>query len=92
MISAGGGWFSRTISSRSVAGADRFKKGWLLYQFVATDSANKVIGRSQVYSDIALANCGESQPPSSIITVTPVPIIRPPIFVRPTATLIPPPK
>jgi hypothetical protein len=97
MTRSEGGWFSRTISSRSVAGANRFNKAWLLYQFVVTDRANKVIGRSQVYSDIALANCGESQPPeeppSTIITITPPSIIRPPIIIRrPTATLIPPPR
>jgi hypothetical protein len=101
MTRSEGGWFSRTISSRSVAGANRFKKAWLLYQFVATDRANKVVGRSQVYSDIALLNCGESQPPeqppSTIITITPsnTPrVFRPPVLRLPTATatLIPPPR
>jgi hypothetical protein len=101
MNPAEGGWFSRTISSRSVAGANRFNKASLLYQFVVTDRANKVVGRSQVYSDITLVNCGETQPPAeeppaTIITITPTTaprFVRPPIiFVRPTATLIPPPR
>jgi hypothetical protein len=97
MTPAEGGWFSHTISSNSVAGAERFKKALLLYQFVVTDRANKVIARSQVYSDITLSNCGDTQPPvrPPVITITPTNpsrLIRPPIFVRPTATLIPPPK
>jgi hypothetical protein len=92
MNPAGGGWFSRTVSSRSVAGADRFKNAWLLYQFVASDRSNQIIGRSQVYSDITLTACGAAQPPVRIITPTKPGIIPPPLFRIPTATLIPPPK
>jgi hypothetical protein len=93
MNPSGGGWFSRTISSRSVAGADRFENAWLLYQFVATDRSGKVIGRSQTYSDITLASCSKAQPPSRIITNTPgLIIIVPPILRIPTATLIPSPR
>lgn len=94
MNPTGGGWFSRTISSRSVAGADRFKNAWLLYQFVASDRSNQIIGRSQIYSDITLAACGAAQPPVMIDTITPTQpgIIPPPRIRVPSATLIPPPK
>lgn len=90
MESSGDGWFSRTITARSLASTNRFNKAWLLYQFVAIDRANMVIGRSQVFSDITLASCSDVQPPSGIITVTPVPfIIFPPIRRIPSATPIP---
>jgi hypothetical protein len=79
MNPAGGGWYSRTVSSRSVAEANRFKNAWLLYQFVASDSSNQIIGRSQVYSDITLAACGEAQPPVRIDTHRPA-LVPPRIF------------
>ena len=87
-----GGWFSRTLSSRSLAGADRFKNAWLLYQFVASDRSNQIIGRSQVYSDITLTACGAAQPPVRIITPTKPGMIVPPILRIRTATPIPAPK
>ena len=93
MTPSGDGWFSRTVTAQSVAGADNVSAAWLLYQFVATGNSSQVIGRSQVYSDITLTACSAPppplvQPPSRIITPTTIP---PSIFVRPTATLIPPP-
>jgi hypothetical protein len=98
MTPSGDGWFSRTVSSRSLDGAKNVDTATLLYQFVATGSSSQVIGRSQVYSDITLTACAQEQPPEQPPVqppggITPVrPPSLPPIFVRPTATLIPPPK
>jgi predicted small secreted protein len=94
MTPSGDGWFSRTIMSRSVAGADRIGSALLLYQFVATDNAGGVVGRSQVYSDITLNACLAPPPIQPITPVRPsiITVTSPPRFVRPTATPIPPPK
>ena len=90
MTPSGSGWFTRTISSSSISGADDFSASWLLYQFVATDSSGQLIGRSQTYSDIALSACAAIP----IRRITPTPVIGI-TLVRPTSpinTLIPPPK
>lgn len=98
MTPSGNGWFSRTVTARSVDGADSVSSAWLLYQFVATGSAGQVVGHSQVYRDITLTACSAPQPPPArIITITPttvplVPIVPPIIIRRNTPTLIPPPK
>jgi hypothetical protein len=89
MNPAGDGWFTRTITARSVDGADKVGSAWLLYQFVATGSSGQVAGRSQVYSDITLSACSAPVRPT-IITITPTTgriIIHPP-----TPTLIPLPR
>ena len=88
MTPSGNGWFTRTVSSSSISGADDFSAAWLLYQFVATDQAGQVIGRSQTYSDIALSAC--SVPPiRRIISPTPtspgIPF-NPPLRKLPTHT------
>jgi len=75
MTPSGNGWFTRTISSSSISGADDFSAAWLLYQFVATDQAGQVIGRSQTYSDIALSSC--AAPPIRRINPTPTPTTIP---------------
>ena len=75
MTPSGNGWFTRTISASSISGAGDFSTAWLLYQFVATDSSGKVIGRSQTYSDIALSAC--AAPPVRRISPTPTPTTRP---------------
>jgi len=91
MTPSGDGWFTQTVKSSSLAGADSMSEAWLLYQFIGTDSASKTIGRSQVYSDIVLTSCGPVF--RRVVTPTPVPgVIVPPIRRMPTATLIPPPK
>jgi hypothetical protein len=92
MTPSGGGLFTRTVNSSSLAGAESMSEAWLLYQFVATDSANKIIGRSAVYSDIALTSCGPVF--RRVATPTPVPGGIGPVrkLPSPTATLIPPPK
>jgi hypothetical protein len=98
MTPSGNGWFTRTVTARSVDGADSISSAWLLYQFAATGSAGQVVGRSQVYRDITLTACSAPPPPPArIITITPttvplVPIVPPIIIRRNTPTLIPPPK
>lgn len=95
MSSSGDGWFSRTISARSVEGAENVSSASLLYQFVTTSNSGQIIGRSQVYSDITLTAC--SAPPPEQPPVQPPPV-QPPAGITPirpsvpTATLIPPPK
>ncbi len=93
MTPSGDGWFSLTVASRSVDGADTMSAAWLWYQFVATGSTGQEVGRSEVYSDITLTSC--SGPIRRISTPTPVLIIVPPPIIRrasPTPTLIPPPR
>lgn len=91
MTPSGNGWFSRTVNSSSLAGAGSMTAAWLLYQFIATDTASKIIGRSQVYSDMTLSSCGPIFRRAA--SPTPVPFVIPPIrrVASPTATLIPPP-
>jgi Bacterial Ig domain len=97
MTPSGNGWFSRTVNSSSLAGAGSMSQAWLLYQFIATDSASKIIGRSDVYSDISLTSCGPVF--QRIVSPTPVQQFRRvpsptpvPQFRRiATPTLIPPP-
>lgn len=92
MTPSGGGWFSRTVTAKSVDGADSVSSAWLLYQFAATGSTGQVVGRSQVYRNVTLSACGAPQPPPArIITISPttgfiiVPIL-PPIFIIPSVT------
>ena len=98
MNPAGSGWFTRTVTARSLNGVNKFSSAWLLYQFVATDGSGQVAGRSEVYSDIALSACSTPVPVRpDVITVTPTTghiIIQPPArdLSSPTPTLIPPPR
>jgi len=91
MTPSGSGWFSRTVTARSVNGADNVSSAWLLYQFAATGSSGQVVGRSQVYRNVTLSACSAPQPPPRIITITPttkfiiIPIL-PPIIIIPSVT------
>jgi hypothetical protein len=98
MNPAGNGWFQRTINSTSIANYNKYSNSWVLYQFVASGSDNAVVGKSSVYSDIALSGCAAPpiriEPPkvAPIVTLTPKKVIAPPKLVVPTKTLIPGPK
>ncbi len=91
MKSAGNGWFQRTVTSTSIEKYNAYTSSLLLYQFVVTGADGKTIGKSQVYSDIALSACaappsGEEQPP---VPDGITPIRKPPVQ---NVTLIPNPK
>lgn len=105
MTPLGDGSFTRTVNSSSLAGAESMSQAWLLYQFIAVagvpgmpgDSggplfteSGQVIGRSPVYSDIALTSCGPVF--QRVLSPTPVPGIFGPIRQLPSSTPIPLPK
>jgi hypothetical protein len=98
MNPAGNGWFQRTVNSTSIPKYSNYANSWILYQFVATGSDNSIVGKSQVFSDIALSGCAAPpvriEPPKAapVVTLTPKKVIAPPIRVVPTKTLIPGPK
>jgi hypothetical protein len=91
MSPAGNGWFQRTVGATSIPNYNSFTKSWIMYQFVATGNNGSVVGRSPVYSDVALSGCAAPpvriEPP--ILVITPIRIIPPKIPIR---TLIPSPK
>jgi len=91
MKDAGNGWFQRTVQSTSIEKYNQYASSLLLYQFVVTGADGKTIGKSQVYSDIALTACAappskEEQPP---VPDNITPVRKPPIQNVP---LIPNPK
>jgi hypothetical protein len=98
MNPAGNGWFQRTVNVTSIPKYNTFANSWILYQFVATGSDGSIIGKSSVFSDIALSGCAAPpariEPPrvAPVVTLTPKKIIAPPVIVVPTKTLIPGPK
>lgn len=61
----GGGVFSRSVSVESIPGYNQYNQGVLQYQYVATDSASNVVGRSKVFYDISIVPCGQQAPPQS---------------------------
>ncbi len=87
MSTTGNGWFKRTVSATSIPNYNTYTNSWVLYQFVATGSDNSIVGRSQVYSDIALSSCGAAEPirPPKI-GITP---IRPPVLIVPPVRKVP---
>lgn len=87
--------FSLGLRSDQVKNYDTYDSAMLIYQFVATNEKEEVIGRSQRYYDLSLAKCGESAPqPGEVAPVNPplpggITPVRPPSGgitpVRPTA-------
>lgn len=71
----GNGVFRRSINTSLINGSGQFKTAQLSYQFVATAVDGRILGRSQVYSDVTIAQCG--------IRFIPVPVQSTPV---PTAT------
>jgi len=70
MTAVGDGWFQRVVHAGDLEGRNKYQNAWLLYQFVATDASNAIIGRSPVKSDIQLISCG-SAPAEGITPVRP---------------------
>jgi CSLREA domain-containing protein len=58
MIAAGKNIFYYDLSAFNVDGYNEFASAVLQYQFVAYNKAQAVIGRSDVYGDIAFQKCG----------------------------------
>jgi len=73
----GNGVFRRSINTSLLNGVSQFKSAQLSYQFVATAVDNTILGRSQVYSDVLVTQCG--------IRVIPVPVASTP---TPTPTVV----
>jgi hypothetical protein len=70
----GNGVFRRSINTSLLNGVGQFKSAQLSYQFVATTVDNTILGRSQVYSDVLVTQCGLrgiSVPVASTPTPTP---------------------
>ncbi|MGB7537474.1 MAG: right-handed parallel beta-helix repeat-containing protein [Anaerolineales bacterium] len=58
MLAAGKNIFFYDLSAYDVPGFNGFESAVLQYQFVAYNKAQEVIGRSDVYGDIAFKKCG----------------------------------
>ncbi|HEX7555995.1 MAG TPA: Ig-like domain-containing protein [Leptolinea sp.] len=92
MNPAGNGWFQRTFSATSIPNYNSYTNAWILYQFVATGSDGSIVGRSPVYSDVALSGCDAPPPP---VRVEPPKLVITPLIIPrriPTNTYIPSPK
>jgi hypothetical protein len=91
MDPAGNGWFQRTVSATSIPDYTSYANAWILYQFVATGSDGSIVGRSQVYSEVALSGCAAAPP----VRVEPPKLVITPLIIPrriPTNTYIPSPK
>jgi hypothetical protein len=51
------GSYSLSVASDSISRFTDYLKAWLIYQFVAADAGGKVLGRSDVYSNVTLSMC-----------------------------------
>jgi hypothetical protein len=51
------GSYSLTVASDSIPEFADYLKAWFVYQFVAADAGGKVLGRSDVYSNVTLSMC-----------------------------------
>lgn len=51
------GSYSLTVASDSIPKFTDYLKAWFIYQFVAADAGGKVLGRSDVYSNVTLSMC-----------------------------------
>ena len=56
------GHYSLAISGISVPGHKDFSLAAWQYQFIATDKNTKILGRSQVYTNVTLSGCGVVAP------------------------------
>jgi hypothetical protein len=52
------GWYAFDLAAESVPDFAMFDEAVLQYQFVLTDAAGQILGRSPVYSDVAFGACG----------------------------------
>ncbi len=59
MSPAGSGWYSYTLLSEEIPDFAKFRDAWVQYQFVAYDSSNAVVARSDVFWDVELSTCGK---------------------------------
>jgi hypothetical protein len=85
MTPSGGGVYTITMGSDGIANSNAYSDAWLIYQLVAVDTNEVVIGRSPRIADVGFSKCGSApaQPPK-IITVSPTPNIFKPILPPPS--------
>ncbi len=72
MIPAGKGKYRYSLLAEDVPDFNKFQDAVLQYQFVAYNKAQAVIGRSEVFGDVALRACGRIGP---AITPTPAGVV-----------------
>jgi len=87
MSPRGGGLFDITVVATNVPDYGRYPAATLVYEFVAVDRNEVVIGRSPRIRDIGFSACGVPPPPVQVIT-TVAPYVPPPPVV--TVTVWPP--
>jgi hypothetical protein len=69
----GEGAFRRSLrAGRDLKGLGDVERGWMQYQFIATDADGQALDRTQIYGDLAFARCGAGLPPVRLITPTPI--------------------
>ena len=69
MLSGGKNVFFYDLSAYDMNDYNRFSSGMVQYQFVVYNKAQEVIGRSEVYADLAFGACGK--PAGAVSTPTP---------------------
>ena len=71
MQSLGAGTFTHDLLPEEMKGVDSFKNAWVQYQFVATNSKTREIGRTAIFSEIlTLLEC---EPPTAAPSLIPTP-------------------
>ena len=70
MQSIGAGTYTYDLISEVMIGVDLFENAWVQYQFVATDSNSREIGRTDVFSErLTLLKCEATPTPTPTATV-----------------------
>lgn len=70
MQSAGLGTYTHDLIATEMKGLEYFVNAWVQYQFVATDSDAKVIGRTAIFSEqLTLLNCEPTPTPTATATI-----------------------
>jgi hypothetical protein len=59
MQSLGNGAYQLKVRSENLAKASKYTNGTLYYQFVAVGAGEQILGRSDVYSNVALKKCAD---------------------------------
>ncbi|MBM3123569.1 MAG: hypothetical protein FJZ87_00680 [Chloroflexi bacterium] len=72
MENRGAGTFNHELTAEEMIAVSLFTNAWVEYQFVATDSKNREIGRTAIFRErLTLSDCAFTATPS--VTTTPVP-------------------
>jgi hypothetical protein len=76
MQTLGAGTFTHDLISEEMKGVGSFKNAWVQYQFVATNSKAREVGRTAIFSEaLTLLEC---EPPTPTPSLIPTPTVLKP--------------